>query len=328
MFARLMDVRALRYFVEVVKRRGFTRAGESLHVTQPAISKMVAALEEELGAPLLVRGRRQVELTDAGRVVFERAQAVLDSIRGIEDEVAGVAALRRGHVRIGLPPMVGVAFFPPLLSEFRRAYPGVSLELREEGARRIEALVLERELDVGATVLPTDEAAFETMPFVEDVLQVVLPRHHPLAGRRAVALRDLARIPFVLYRPDFSLHRHILDACRRAGFTPQVASESSQWDFIAAMAASGVGVALLPATMCRQLDRAQVAVLRLSDPVLTWNLALIWRRGREVGPATRAWLELARRRLVRGAARRAQGGRPAAGAPPRAAAARGRRTAP
>jgi DNA-binding transcriptional LysR family regulator len=111
-----------------------------------------------------------------------------------------------------------------------------------------------------------------------------------------VALRDLERIPFVLYRADFALHGHILEACRRAGFTPQVASESSQWDFMAAMVAADVGVALLPRTVCERLDRSRVRVVPLRDPVLRWDLALIWRRDRHLAPAARAFVEVVRRR--------------------------------
>src|SRR5512145_1605520 len=150
-----MDVHALRYFVEVARQQNFTRASEALHVTQPAISKMVRALEEELGTPLLLREKRRVRL------------------------------------RIGMPPIVGVAFFPPILAEFHVAHPGIVLELREEGSHHIEALVANRELDVGAVVLPTDEKAFGTMPFVHDDLQAVLHPSHPLARRKTLALREL-----------------------------------------------------------------------------------------------------------------------------------------
>jgi DNA-binding transcriptional LysR family regulator len=205
-----------------------------------------------------------------------------------------------------MPPIVGVTFFPPLLAEFHQAYPGVLLELREEGSHHIESLVLERELDVGAVVLPTDEKEFGTMPFVRDELRAVLHHEHPLARRPQVALRDLAGTPFVLYRPEFALHGHIIDACRRAGFKPTVVSESSHWDFIVAMVAANIGVALLPSTICRQLDPGQVRSVPMTGPVIPWNVALIWRRDRQLPPATRAWLELAERRLVRG-------GKPAAG---------------
>src|SRR5512146_1855655 len=271
-----MDVHALRYFVEVARHQNFTRASEALHVTQPAISKMVRALEDELGTALLLR---------AGRLVLERAQGVLDAMTGIEQEVGELATLRRGRLRIGMPPIVGVAFFPPILAQFHVAHPGIVLELREEGSHHIEALVTNRELDVGAVVLPTDEKAFGTMPFVHDELQAVLHPSHPLARRKTLALRELRSTPFVLYRPEFALHGHIMDACRRAGFKPEVASESSHWDFIVALVAANLGVALLPQTICRQLDPAQVRTIPLADPVIPWDVALIWRSDRQLPPA-------------------------------------------
>jgi DNA-binding transcriptional LysR family regulator len=302
-----MDLQALRYFVEVARRQGFTRASESLHVTQPAISKKVKALEDELGAPLLLREGRRVRLTDAGRLVLERAQGVLDALRGLEEEVVELSSLRRGRLRIGMPPVVGVAFLPTLLAEYHQQYPGIALELREEGSHDIEARVLNRDLDVGAVVLPTDERAFATMPFVREELRAVFHPSHPLARRRTVGLRELAEVPFVLYRPEFALHGHIIDACRRAGFKPTVVSESSHWDFIVAMVAANIGMALLPETICRKLDRRQVRTIRMEAPTISWNVALIWRRDRQLPPATRAFLELAGRRLVAGSKSPGQG---------------------
>lgn len=292
-----MDVRTLQAFVEVARRGGFSRAGKVLHLTQPAVSKAVKALEEDLGQVLLVRQGRRVTLTDAGRIVFDRAQGVLSALHAIEEEVAEVGAVRRGRVRFGVPPMVGAAFFPPVLGDFRAAYPGVTLELREEGARSIEALVLDGGIDVGATVLPSDAVAFEVVPLMRDVLRAVVHPGSPLARRRSVALRDLERVPFVLYRADFALHGHILDACRQVGFAPRVAAESSQWDFMAAMVAADMGVALLPLTICRRLDPSQVAVLPLLEPELRWDLALVWKRGRHPSPAARAFIEVVRRRV-------------------------------
>ncbi len=290
-----MDVRNLSAFVEVVRRGGFSRASETLHLTQSAVSKAVKAIEEELGQPLLVRLGRRVTLTDAGRVVLDRAQAVLSMLHSIEEEVAEVGAVRRGHLRLGIPPMVGAAFFPPVLSDFRAAYPGVVLELREEGARSVEALVIDGEIEAGATVLPTDRSVFEALPLMRDVLRAVVHPKSPLARRRSVALRDLERVPFVLYREDFALHGHILDACRREGFSPKVAAESSQWDFMAALVAADVGVALLPRTICLRLDSTQVKVLPLVNPELRWDLALIWKEGRHLPPAARAFIEVVRR---------------------------------
>jgi DNA-binding transcriptional LysR family regulator len=297
-----MDVRSLGAFVEVVRRGGFSRASETLHLTQSAVSKAVKAIEDELGQPLLVRHGRKVTLTDAGRVVFDRAQAVFSTLHSIEEEVAEVAAVRRGHLRLGIPPMVGGAFFPSVLGDFRSAHPGVSLELLEEGARTVEALVTSGEVEAGATILPTDRTAFEVLPLMRDVLRAVVHPRSPLARRRSVSLRDLERVPFVLYRKDFALHGHILDGCRREGFSPKIASESSQWDFMAAMVAADMGVALLPRAICERLDPGRVKVLPLVNPELRWDLAFIWKLGRHLPPAARAFIEVVRRRADRGAA--------------------------
>jgi DNA-binding transcriptional LysR family regulator len=296
-----VDVRNLAAFVEVVRSGGFSRASRVLHLSQSAVSKAVKALEEELGQPVLVRLGRRVMLTDAGRVVLERAQAVLTALQSIQEEVAEVGAVRRGHLRLGIPPMIGAAFFPPVLADFRTAYPGVALELREVGARSVEALVIAGEIEAGATVLPTDAAVFEAVPLMRDVLRAVVHPKSPLARRRSVALRELEPVPFVLYREDFALHAHILDACRRAGFRPKIASESSQWDFMAAMVAADVGVALLPRTICAWLDPAKVKAVPLVDPELRWDLALIWKRDRHLPPAARAFVEVVRRRARGGA---------------------------
>ncbi|MBI5067976.1 MAG: LysR family transcriptional regulator [Deltaproteobacteria bacterium] len=294
-----MDVRNLTCFVEVVRRGGFSRAGEALHLTQPAVSKAVKGLEEELGQPLLLRAGRRVTLTDAGRGVYDRALAVLAGLRAIAEEVAEVGQVKRGTVRVGVPPMVGAVFFPPVLHDFRGQYPGVTLEMREEGARRIEALLLDGELDAGATVLPADGSDFELLPLLRDVLCAVLPPRSPLARQRRVALGELREVPLVLYRADFALHGHILDACRREGFAPRVAAESSQWDFMAEMVAADVGAALLPRTVCRRLDPARVKVLPLAEPALRWDLALAWRRGQHLTPAARAFVEVVRAEAAR-----------------------------
>jgi DNA-binding transcriptional LysR family regulator len=288
-----MELRNMEVLLEVVRQRGFTRAGAVLHLSQSAVSKAVRALEDEVGARLLVRTGRRVELTEAGRVVCARAEAVIGAVRALEEEVADVTALRRGRVRVGLPPMVGAAFFPAVLRAFRERYPGISLELREQGAREIEQAVSERALDVGVTLLPTDAERFEAFPFVRDELAAVVHPSHPLARARQVRLGELQTTPLVLYTRDFVLHARILEACRAQGFAPRIASESGQWDFLAAMVAVNMGAALLPRTVCRGLDRA-VRTVRLVDPTIGWNLALIRRRGEHASEAARAFTDVTR----------------------------------
>jgi DNA-binding transcriptional LysR family regulator len=288
-----MDVRALRYFVEVVKQQSFTRAGESVHVTQPTISKMVKQLEAEVGAPLLVRGARGLQLTDAGRLVYTRANAVLRQIDDLSAEIDQLRHLARGELRLGLPPMIGATFFPPVLGEYRRQYPSVELRLAEYGAKRIEAAVLEGDLDLGVAVLPVDEKIFEAFPFISERLAVVAPACSQWGARDQVDLSELANEPFVLFTEDFRLTELVRKECLASGFSPEEVGHSSHWDFIAAMVAAGQGVTLFPETICERLDPHETATIALASPI-PWEVAVIWRRDGLPSFAARAWVQVTR----------------------------------
>ncbi len=124
-----MDIRTLRYFVEVVRQQSFTRAAEKLFVTQPTISKMLKNLEDELNCTLLIRDGRKLLLTDTGRVVFERGQAILGEFSQLESELSDINHLHKGVLRLGIPPMVGMLMAEPI-SRFRQRYPGRRAEDR------------------------------------------------------------------------------------------------------------------------------------------------------------------------------------------------------
>ncbi|MGB8955906.1 MAG: LysR family transcriptional regulator [Tumebacillaceae bacterium] len=289
-----MDIRHLLYFLEVAKHRSFTRASEELHITQPTISKMVKNLEEELGVTLLDRQGKQVALTDAGEVVVGQAQQIVRSFDHLAAELADVMQIRRGRIRMGIPPMIGANFFPKVLAAFYKLYPDVTIQLKEEGAKQIEQLIIDGELDLGVAVLPVEEERFHSFSFVNENLMLIVHPSHKLAGRERVLLSELRDEPFLLFREGFALHDHILAESARAGFRPKVAYESSQWDFMSEMVAANLGVALLPARICRTLDQARVSIIPNVEPAIPWHLAVIWPRDRYVSFATREWIRFAK----------------------------------
>jgi DNA-binding transcriptional LysR family regulator len=289
----MMDIRALRYFVEVVRQNSFTRAAEVLFVTQPTVSKMVHQLEGELGKPLLTRLGKSFRLTDAGSVVFERGQDVLAAQARLQAELADLGALARGELAIGLSPMVGSTFFAPVLRAFRQRHPQVELKIVEDGARAIETDIAHGRLDVGVTVLPTNLAQFETRPFAYSELCLLAPRDSMWAERVQVTMSDLAAESFILYNDDFVLSGRIFEAGRHAGFVPAIASRSNQWDFIAAMVGAGLGIALLPRIVCEKLDPQRFCWVPLAEPVIAWHLALVWNQGGYLSHAGRAFVACA-----------------------------------
>lgn len=170
-----MDIRALRYFVELVREQSFTRASEKLFVTQPTISKMIRNMEEELGQPLLSRVGRRFTLTDSGQVLFNRAQTILAEMQQLEAELADLQSLQSGRLALGIPPMVGHVY-ADLIRTYRSRYPGVELSIVEYGGRRIEQAVLAGELDLAITMLPTrEEGVLSALELDCYPIQVVLP---------------------------------------------------------------------------------------------------------------------------------------------------------
>ncbi|WP_040269417.1 LysR family transcriptional regulator [Pseudomonas rhodesiae] len=289
-----MEFKQLRSFVEVVHRGGFTQAGKTLHISQSAVSKQVAQLEYSLGTPLLERTGSQIRLTAAGRVVLQRAEAMLRLQSELQSELDDMQQLTRGELRLGLPQLGGDTLFAELFAEYRRRYPNVTIQLLEGGTRSIEQAILNGELEVGGSLMPSDPA-FAWQAFCDEPLDALLPVDHPLAQQPQVRLEALADTPFLMYQRSFVLNDRLLQACQSLGFTPKEAGRSGQADFLAALVAAGQGVVLLPSVVARGLVRPGVVRVPLQAPdYLRWDIAFIWRDGAYLSKAAQAWLALLR----------------------------------
>ncbi|SAK50438.1 LysR family transcriptional regulator [Caballeronia pedi] len=291
-----MELRALRYFIEVVKQKSFTAAAEHMFVTQPTISKMVKALEDEVGSPLLLREGRQMVLTDAGQIVYQRGVEVLAAHARLEAELNDLGTFGRGTLTIGIPPMGG-SLFTPAIAEFRRRYPKVELKLFERGSKAIEAALIDGELELGGVLQPVDTNMFDVLPVSRQILWLVASKGSRWDDAREVALTDLAAEPFVFYGESLALNDVVLNACREAGFAPTIVGRSGHWDFMAALVQAGIGIALLPAPYCRRLDADAFTCRPVVAPEIHWDMALGWRRNGYLSHAARAWIEVAREML-------------------------------
>ncbi|RQH06004.1 LysR family transcriptional regulator [Paraburkholderia dinghuensis] len=288
-----MELRALRYFIEVVRQQSFTAAADKMHVTQPTISKMVKSLEDEVGTQLIVRDARQMVLTDAGRVVWQRGQDVLAAQAQLQAELDDLATLGRGELTIGVPPMGG-SLFTPAIATFRQRYPKIELKLFEQGSRAIEAALISGELELGGVLQPVDPATIDVLPISHELLWLVAPKGSRWDGETSVPLVDLAAEPFVFYGESLALNDVVSYACRTAGFVPQIVGRSAHWDVMAALVLAGVGIALLPAPYCRRLDAARFTCMPVSEPAIKWDMAIGWKRNGYLSHAARAWLEVAK----------------------------------
>lgn len=292
-----MDIRALRYFVALVREGSFTKASEKLFVTQPTISKMIRHIEAELDRSLLIREGRNFTLTDSGQVLFQRGQTILAEMQQLEAELAELANLdnlQHGRLSLGIPPMVGY-LYADLISTYRTRYPNVELDLVEYGGRRIERAVLDGEVELAITMLPTLENGFNTLKLDQFPIQVVLPDEPRWRDNTPLRMEALQEEPFLLYTQAVTLNERLEQACKEAGFVPKVASRSSQWGFLTAMVRCGMGVAFLPEPACSLINQ-QGLILRPLEPELSWQLGVIWPHERPQSSTAEAWLALCRKR--------------------------------
>lgn len=288
-----MELRTLRALVEVVRQGGFTQAANVIHATQPTISKAVRQLEDELGMPLLDRQAQPPRLTAAGEIVYRRALTMLAERDDLHAELDDLKGLKRGVLRLGLPPLGSSSLFAPMFARFRSRYPRIEISLVEHGSRRLEEMVMAGDIELAASLQPVPDNV-DWQPVAREPLVALMPSDHPLARAQSVQLHDLRESPFVLFETGFALNRIIQDACHRAGFSPAIAARSGQIDFIVALVAAGLGVAFLPRITANEAQHAGVARVPLRDAGTDWEMVLVWRRGGYLSHAAQAWLALTR----------------------------------
>jgi DNA-binding transcriptional LysR family regulator len=265
----MLDLKLLTTFREVAARRSFSEAAAALAFTQPAVSQHIGRLEEAVGTRLLERDARGVSLTPAGEVLLRHAAQLLDGARRAEQETRAAAGIGRARVRVAAFPSATAGLLPGATRELRARRPDAELALQVlETEPALDALLAGR-IDLAVTVdfalSPTmPRAGVEYLPIGDDELRVAVATDHPLATRASVGLEELREEPFLISEvagtcPDSNV---VLHAFRAAGFAPEVAFESDDYPALQGMAASGIGVALIPTIACTS-SRPDVVVLPL-----------------------------------------------------------------
>lgn len=291
-----MELRHLRYFVTVAEELHFSRAAARLNIGQPPLSLQIRALEHELDTPLFERTQRRVYLTDAGRAFLVWARRILADADEACREVRRITDCDSGELRIGFTTSTPfTTLMQHVLHDYRTRYPNVALSLYEMVSDAQVEAIERRRIDIGFVrrSVPTGNAPSVRFSILSDeALVVVVPRAHPLAQRRQVAMRDLAGEPFIMHPPDSgtAIHQKVRQLCEHAGFQPRVVQEARESATIVALAATGLGVSILPAAVrCIHIDG--VRYLGLSDKGATSPLLLAHRHD-DISAIARAFVSV------------------------------------
>jgi len=285
-----MELFQLRYFVAAARLGNFTRAAETEHVSQPSLSLQIANLEREIGTPLFTREGRTVRLTDAGALLQEYAERILNEERDAVRAVRGIVGLERGRLALWTLPTPGQNLLPPSLARFRKDYPGIEITVHETvPARAVGEAVMAGPADLGLVHLPCPVVGLAQRLLFTEELALVVPESHLLARPNTPppALADLADEDFVWVPAGATPEHPFYAACLAAGFTPRIACVSGSATGMQALVAAGLGIALLP-RLAVQHPPDGVAVVELAVPRPTRTLAVIWHPGPDGAPRTHA----------------------------------------
>lgn len=281
-----MNLEQLRGFAEIAEIGHFTRAADRLHLAQPSLSRQIAALETELGVELFHRVRGNVTLTAAGERLLPIARRMLADADTARDEMAELAGLKRGRVRLGATPTLCTSLVAEVLTEFNRDFPGIDVEILERGSRTLISALMEGGLDLALIVTSVSSGAERAVLEREELLSERLVAVSAAAGRdpfagaeradrstgRPVSLAELARTPQVVFPENYDLRVTVDAAFAAAGLTPAVAVTGAEMDAALRFAERGIGVAVAPAMVAA--DRPLLRATPIADPSLARTVSL------------------------------------------------------
>jgi len=268
----MLDVRRMKVLREVAARGSFSAAAEAMNFTQSAISQHVAALEREAGTRLVERNPRGVRLTDAGRALVCHADVILARIAAAEDELAAIAGLRGGRLRLASFQSAGATLVPRAVAAFHTRHPDVELGMVEAEPSESAALLRSGDIDLALVydhegVPGTIDPELDLTFLADDRYDAILPADHPLASRRKLSLSDLADVPWISSGRANGCRRITEHVCREAGFEPRVAFEADDTLATQALVAAGVGVTLMPRLALTAIH-PQVVARALTGPLV------------------------------------------------------------
>jgi DNA-binding transcriptional LysR family regulator len=295
-----MELRQLEYFMVVADELNFSRAAERLNMTQPPLSTQIRALEKEIGVELFVRSTRKVMLTEAGELFQASTRRLLAQLQDNVDRARSAALGEIGQLALGFVPSATTELLPPILREFRSEFPGVRLALYELRPEQQVQELRSGSLDCGCFYLPLGEqppfgdAGLASVAISQEPLVAAMPLDHPLAARRRLPVQAMAGEPFVMVsgHRGSGLRDAVFEQCRRGGMVPEVVQDAALIQTIAGLVASGVGVALLPASV-RRLQQAGVVYRPLQEEPLEVRMGLIWRAD-STNPIVEGFVRVAR----------------------------------
>jgi DNA-binding transcriptional LysR family regulator len=289
-----LDTLGTQAFIAIAESGSFSRAAESLHLTQTALTRRLQNLESFLGVRLVERTTRAVALTPIGRDFLPQARRLVSELTAALHEIRESGRALRGEVTIACVPTVGVQYLPRVIQQYALKNPGSRIRILDHASFRVAEAVLRREAEFGITLMGSHDPALESVPLLKDRFVMVCRADHPLAGRKKLAWREL-QSHALIYSGQESGNRQLLDAALgNQNLHPRAVYEVQRSSTAVGLVAEGVGVAVVPGLAMQKGAYPALRVIPLVQPVVTRSLVLLSRRGAWLTPAAQALYDLLR----------------------------------
>lgn len=291
-----MELRQIKYFIEVAKRQHVTEAANQLHVAQSAVSRQIAKLEEELGVSLFIREGRNVRLTPIGEIFLEHMEQAIHVINDAERVIQEYTDPEKGTIHIGFISTLALYILPTLISAFRQEYPNVKFKLTQGTSSELKDYVIKGRTNMALLApVPMDDRRLKGTVLSTEEIVALLPISHPKSKQKTIRLTELRDESFVMFPDSYLLRDILVEACEQQGFTPNVGFEGDDIDALKGLVAAGLGISLVPeSSLVDNLPRGTVRVPLLA-PTVTRSVGIVVPKGRELLPTEKIFYEFIKR---------------------------------
>lgn len=289
-----MDVKQISYFVEIADYGSYSAAAKALAISQPTLSVAIRKLEQEFGLSLFYYYDKKVNLTNEGKIFYNYARDFLAAYKHMMESSWRISQEIVGEVTIVAAPGFSRLYLGDLLADYRERYPGVVIHVTDRGGTSGLELIDSQDADFAMKTLPVDTNAYDVIPLVNQKLWLGVHVNHHLASRQTVSFGELKDETFLSLNDNYSLHQQFMKNCEEAGFTPNIAVTSSDYDFLASLVSRNCGVFLMGRAMWMTVNLSKIKLLEVTDANMVWNLCLVSKKGRVMSNAALALAALTR----------------------------------
>ncbi len=287
-----MHIETLKVFCDIIESGSFSYAASQNFVTQSAVSQQVRSLEEKYDCRLIERGRAGVKPTPAGQILYTASKEIVRRFVELENRLREIGSVVAGSIRVGTVYSVGLHELPPYLTEFLRNYPAVNVHLEYLRSNKIYEDLIEGKIDLGVVAYPAKRSQIVSIAFRHDELVLIVPPDSAFAKQTKIQVAQLSGQKFVGYERDIATRKASDRILRDHGVKAQYVLEFDNIETIKRAVEIGLGCAIVPRmTVENEVARGTLRVLEFQEGTFTRPLAIIYKRGRELSPAVRKFID-------------------------------------